>query len=375
MYIYPRRNQRRIFILIGLAAFLCTIGVFLTVTLVRRPDQLLAALNLAARTSTPTATADPTLEADPTATDTVQPSATSTPEPTDTAQPSATSTPEPIETPDPSPTLMPTNTPVDVLEHFILGRPVPEDAAGTVPSWVYLYGTTMNGNLEVHHGEEFVNPMGTPLLAVADGVVVVAGDDKRRLCGAAGNQVCGARINFYGNLVVIRLDQLYEGQALFTLCGHMETIGVEVGQHVQTGDRIGTVGESGIALGPHCHFEVRLGTNDYAHTRNPILWMKPLPGDGVLAGLVQDDNGNPLRGLNVYLYEDNATHDYIRDTETYQRDENPPVNPDEALHENWAMGDLLAGKYVVRVKVGGSNYVKHITVEEGKLSFVVFGGK
>jgi murein DD-endopeptidase MepM/ murein hydrolase activator NlpD len=366
LYIYPRRNQWRIPILIGCAAFTCTLGILLSVVLVRQPDQLLAALNLAlAKTSTPTASPDPTVEV------------TFTPEPTATGteQPSATSTPRPTKTPSPSPTLMPTNTPINVLEHFILGRPVPANASGIVPDWTYLYGSTQHGNLEVHHGEEFVNPIGTPLLAVADGLVVVAGDDSQPHCGAGGDQVCGAETNFYGNLVIIQLDQLYEGQALFVLCGHMDTIGVKFGQHVNAGDPIGTVGDTGIALGPHCHVEVRLGVNDYAHTRNPILWMKPLPGTGALAGMVQDRNGNPLRGVNVFVYQDNATQDYLQDTETYGRDEKPPVNSDDGLRENWAMGDLRAGKYLLRVQLGGLNYVKHVTIEDGKLLFVVFGGE
>jgi murein DD-endopeptidase MepM/ murein hydrolase activator NlpD len=364
LYIYPRRKQRRIPILIGLAAFACTVGVLLTGVLVGQPDQLLAALNLA-RANTPTATLDPTAEV------TSETDATST----NTPHPRETNTPRPTKTPKPSPTLMPTNTPINVLEHFILGRPVPADASGTVPSWVYLYGSTMHGNLAVHHGEEFVNPIGTPLLAAADGVVVVAGSDSQPYCGVDGKQVCGEALNFYGNMVVVKLDQTFSGQAIFTLCGHMDTVGVVVGQHVHAGEKIGTVGDTGIALGPHCHFEVRLGVNDYAHTRNPILWMRPLPGAGSVAGIVQDHNGNPLRGINVFLYADDATQDYIQDTETYGRDDHPSVNSDDRLHENWAMGDLRAGKYVLRVELDGLNYVKHIGIEDGRLLFVVMGGE
>ena len=376
MYIYPRRNQRRIPILIGLAAFACTVCVLVGAVLVGQPDQLLAALNLV-KGSTPTATLDPTpevpTETSATSTNTPRPLETNTPKPTNTRTPINTRTP--TKTPRPSATLLPTNTPITIMQHFIVGRPVPANASGIVPSWVYLYGSTEHGNLEVHHGEEFVNPIGTPLIAAADGVVVVAGSDSRPHCGVDGTKVCGDFLNFYGNLVVVKLDQAFDNQAVFTMCGHMNTVAVAVGQHVQAGDNIGTVGQTGIALGPHCHFEVRLGVNDYGHTRNPILWMKPLSGTGSVAGVVQDHNGNPLRGVNVFLYADNATQDYIQDTETYGRDDQPPVNSDDQLHENWAMGDLRVGKYVVRVQVGGLNYVKHIVVEDGRLLFVVFGGE
>jgi murein DD-endopeptidase MepM/ murein hydrolase activator NlpD len=323
--------------------------------------QFLEALNLEP-TSTPTL--DLTL-----LTPTVDPNAT---EPLPTRRP--TNTPRPTQTPLPTATLEPTATPINIVEHFLLGRPVPPDATGLIPDWTYLYGDTQHGENEVHHGEEFVNPIGTPVLAVADGTVVTAGDDKFPLCGPNGDQICGAARDYYGNLVVLRLDQTYNNQPVFALCGHMNTVGVQVGQHVQAGAQLGTVGMTGIAIGPHCHFEVRLGVNDYYHTRNPILWMRPLPGHGALAGLVQDHDGNPVHGINVTLYLDNETQDYVQDTETYGRDKYPAVNSDDHLHENWAMADLKAGKYLVSATVGSVYYLRHVTIEDGHLTFIVFGG-
>lgn len=365
MYIYPRRNKRRLPVFIGLFAFACTAVFILGFLLVQEPGQLLATLRLEANASTPTATQDATAgqTSDSTATT------------TNTPRPRGTNTPKPTKTLPPSPTLEPTNTPINVLEHFILGRPVPPNASSIIPQWTYLYGDTQHGNLGVHHGEEFVNPVGTPVLAAADGVIVVAGDDSQPHCGADGTRPCGDTLNFYGNLVVVKLDQGFAGQDVYTLCGHMNSVGVKVGQHVSAGDQVGTVGSTGIALGPHCHFEVRLGVDDYGHTRNPILWMTPLAGRGALAGLVQDRNGNRLRSVNVFLYQDDATQEYLQDTETYGRDSQLPVNQDDWLHENWAMGDLPAGKYVVRVPIGGLDYIKHVQIQPGKLTFVVIGGE
>jgi murein DD-endopeptidase MepM/ murein hydrolase activator NlpD len=154
----------------------------------------------------------------------------------------------------------------------------------------------------------------------------------------------------------------------------MHKVQVQPGQHVAVGEQLGTIGATGIAIGPHCHFEVRLGVNDYAHTRNPILWMRPLPGTGAVAGIVQDRNGRPLRSVNVTLYQDNETQDYIQDTETYGRDDKPPVNSDDQLGENWAMGDLKVGKYLVGAIAGSLYYLRHVTIEEGKLTFIIFGG-
>ncbi|MGB8644189.1 MAG: M23 family metallopeptidase [Anaerolineae bacterium] len=369
MYIDPRRRQRRILVLIGFLAFVCTACILFGVLFFRTPTSLFTALDLqlprilAATAGTETPTATPTEDAG--ATETVR------------ARPRPTNTRIPTKTPYPTATLRPTATPISFEQHLILGRPVGPDAFSNIPAWTYLYGDTAHGDAQVHHGEEFVNPLGTPLLATADGTVVVAGNDSGPACGADGQSLCGPITNFYGNLVVVQLDHPLGTQVIFTMCGHMRNISVKLGQHVLAGDQIGTVGDTGVAIGPHCHFEVRLGVNDYAHTRNPILWMRPLPGDGIIAGAVVDQKGNFIRSVNVSLYFDNDTQDYIQDTETYGRDADPtiaPVNSDDSLHENWAMGDLKAGKYLVRAQVGGLSYLRHVTVQEGQITFVVLGG-
>jgi len=61
-------------------------------------------------------------------------------------------------------------------EHFWLERPIP---AGYVnyPDRTYPYGSTFQGLREPHHGVEFFNPSGTPVVAAAPGTVVVAGND------------------------------------------------------------------------------------------------------------------------------------------------------------------------------------------------------
>ncbi len=359
MYVNPYRRRRdNSPILIALLAFVITAAALVFLLWTRDPDVLLAAFKFV-QTETPTP-------------------AETTPTPdlaiTDTPTPRRTNTPRPTKTPLPSPTLKPTSTPMSLTEHFLFGRPVGPDATSDIPVWTYLYGTTMAGAEAVHHGEEFANPIGTPLIAVADGTVVTAGDDSNPICGPGNDQLCGERLDFYGNVVVIRLDQTYRNQPVFALYGHMSKIDVQVGQHISAGYKIGEVGASGVAEGPHVHFEVRVGVNDYAHTRNPILWMRPKPGHGALAGLAQDRNGNPLGGLTVNLYADNENQDYVEDVETYGRDEHPPVKSDDVLRENWAMADIPAGKYMLRVTIGGLNYIRHITVDDGRLSFVVFGG-
>jgi murein DD-endopeptidase MepM/ murein hydrolase activator NlpD len=60
--------------------------------------------------------------------------------------------------------------------------------------------------------------------------------------------------NGYGNVVVLR-----HGGDKTTLYGHLSRIDVHKGQHVDQGQRIGAVGATGWATGPHLHFEFRVG--------------------------------------------------------------------------------------------------------------------
>jgi murein DD-endopeptidase MepM/ murein hydrolase activator NlpD len=151
----------------------------------------------------------------------------------------------------------------------------------------------------------------------------------------------------------------------------MDQITVSTGDQVKQGDPIGEIGMTGVADGPHVHFEIRLGTNDYAHTRNPILWMTPLAGRGSLAGRYVDSKGNLVRTFAlVDIYR--ADNSFLFETETYGRDGRPAVNSDDELGENFAMGDLPAGDYIVRI--AGQQFSSRVTIEAGKLSFVEVGG-
>ncbi len=249
--------------------------------------------------------------------------------------------------------------------HFWLERPIAPEAQLFVDR-TYAYGSTQQGLREPHHGVEFVNRSGTPVLAAGAGTVVVAGDDAATAYGPA--------TQFYGNLVVVQLTRTLAGQPVFTLYGHLAQINVTVGQRVRAGERLGEVGQTGVAIGPHLHFEVRVGDNHYDHTRNPELWLKPLPDlkdrpYGVLAGRIVDLDGNVIRGQTVVIrpvdVNEKTRAKYIT---TYEQAALPG---DDALQENFALGDLPAGLYSVAVNTT-KFYQQTVRVEPGQLTWVTF---
>ena len=88
-----------------------------------------------------------------------------------------------------------------------------------------------------HSGIDYAAPTGTRVKAAADGTVVVAGWQ-----------------GGYGNVIILQHQGQYS-----TVYGHLSTFakGLRQGQHVSQGDIIGHVGATGMATGPHLHYEFR----------------------------------------------------------------------------------------------------------------------
>lgn len=98
-----------------------------------------------------------------------------------------------------------------------------------------------NGD-EMHNGVDFVPGNGTPIYAIADGIVTTATE----LEYSFGNHVI-----LQHNLAGVNVQSLY---------AHMQSGSspLQVGQEVKVGDFIGLVGETGRAYGAHLHFEIHI---------------------------------------------------------------------------------------------------------------------
>ena len=87
-----------------------------------------------------------------------------------------------------------------------------------------------------HLGVDYAAPIGTPVMSVADGVVVESGYQ-------------GA----FGNMVIVQHNARQS-----TVYAHLSRMNVKRGQTIKQGDIVGAVGTTGLSIGPHLHFEFRI---------------------------------------------------------------------------------------------------------------------
>jgi hypothetical protein len=298
--------------------------------------------------------------------------ATVVPSPSSSTQlPIIISSPPPITTSESTITLtaiqIPCNPSVAVYcvenAYFVLQPPIPPSGIDSIDR-SYPYGSTKGGTRDPHHGVEFYNASGTPVLAAADGLVYYAGDDTTRKFSPWSG--------FYGNIVVLKhplsgtpFDSLY------TLYAHLSTIMVSNGQTIISGEKIGEVGLTGTASGSHLHFEVRIDPNDYGSTLNPDLWLEPHSGNGTLALLATDKTGVIIfPSFNVQYFPDRnkpatAAHQvYAYAPET--------VVARDPWKEIAAIGDQRGGWYRVTFLWAGGLYEKWVEIHSGKLTILKF---
>lgn len=274
-----------------------------------------------------------------------------------------TSTPT-VVPPSPFPLPSPTATPVPCDPFtadfcitdgsFLFQRPVQPPANVSVDR-TYPYASTANGTRDPHHGVEIQGRFGTPVHAVADGVVQFAGPDDEA--------VFSPWRGFYGNVVIIRhADEVY------TLYAHLSKVTVQAGDEVRAGDLIGEIGQSGAATGSHLHFEVRRReAGNYFSTVNPELWLQPSEaGFGAIEfSIVNGAGAFQQTSITIQRMDDfnNAVEAYYVDT----------YHPSLAIgDENAAISDLPAGHYRITLIANGRFYERRVEVESGKLTQVVF---
>jgi murein DD-endopeptidase MepM/ murein hydrolase activator NlpD len=103
-----------------------------------------------------------------------------------------------------------------------------------------------------HYGVDVAMPTGTPVVAPADGVVSLAHGD----------------MYFTGGTVI-----LDHGHGVGSLYAHLSAVDVAEGTRLRKGERLGAIGATGRATGPHLHW----GMTWYALNVDPALVVPPMP--------------------------------------------------------------------------------------------------
>lgn len=132
----------------------------------------------------------------------------------------------------------------------------------------------LSGKTKHHDGFDVSAPVGTNVVSATQGTITFAGK------GDASNGRSG-----YGNTVEIETT-MSDGRVLKTRYAHLNEIkpGIEVGQSIGIGEKIGGVGKTGAVTGPHLHFEVRIDGDlqdpkeilkQYQEKHNPSIVQSP----------------------------------------------------------------------------------------------------
>jgi hypothetical protein len=242
-----------------------------------------------------------------------------------------------------------------------LERPVADEDGNPYADGMRLFGATLGGTAAPQPGVQFNNPAGTPVRAVAPGVVT------------------GVTEAADGAVVAIRHDAQREGQIVYSSYVHGGEPRVTTGQRVGAGDVIAVVGAG--APQPHgVRLRISLvGLPDAQaapaagipplRNINPQLAIRPLPGTGVVAGQVFDDAGQPVRSARLYgLVLPYPTESPFSWTETYDADSRGMPGYDE----HFAVGDVPAGTYTLGVTIGTERVWRRVQVAAGQVTWVEF---
>jgi murein DD-endopeptidase MepM/ murein hydrolase activator NlpD len=125
----------------------------------------------------------------------------------------------------------------------------------------------LDGVAKMHTGVDLRGGEGAPIHAAAGGTVVSAGER-----------------GGYGNAV-----EIDHGGGVHTLYAHASALEVKPGDHVQEGQEVGQVGQTGRATGPHLHFEVRVGGR-------PVDPTSALKAYGIRADILSREHPLKARG-------------------------------------------------------------------------------
>ena len=175
----------------------------------------------------------------------------------------------------------------DVSYYSADGRPLKKSFLRTPVDFTRISSTfglrkhPILGYMRAHKGVDYAAPMGTPIYAAGDGVIKFRGQK-----------------HGYGNFVIVQ-----HNAHISTAYGHMSRFAANerVGEHVRQGQIIGYVGMTGMATGPHLHYEFRV--DDVQRNPLTVTLPKPEPLSGKLMAQFRAQNAPLL--ARIQMVDDN----------------------------------------------------------------------
>lgn len=242
-------------------------------------------------------------------------------------------------------------------DHYWFNRPVsPNNNNFALPH--YTFGSNGGDDeFRIHHGIDIANPIGVDVFAASDGIVQWSGK---------GSVEEDGYITAYGETIVIKHDYGYKGETIYTLYAHLSTRLVENGERVSAAQVIGLIGNTGNSTGPHVHFEVRIGRNRYNSVFNPLLWIAPYDGTGVVAGRILLSDGTPAYDSNITVI-DRTTGDEVFHTSSYA---GGGIESDPNWNETFVIPDLPAGRYLIVARQEGGQWAGEVIVVAGTTNWI-----
>jgi murein DD-endopeptidase MepM/ murein hydrolase activator NlpD len=163
---------------------------------------------------------------------------------------------------------------MDAMERALAAIPTSMPAAIMMMSSGFGYRSDpLTGAGAMHNGLDFKGPVGTPILAAADGKITFAG-----------------RQGGYGNCI-----EITHANGLVTRYAHLSGFNVAHGQKVARGVQIGRMGSTGRSTGSHLHFEVRLN----GQAINPRKFLEANPDVLEVQTIAGQRSDNPAKSTKL----------------------------------------------------------------------------
>lgn len=181
-----------------------------------------------------------------------------------------------------------------------------------------------------HRGWDWAVPLGTPLLALADGVVTQAGPVPPFRCEVLGRDV--------SEQLAVNVQHVSpQGVVIETSMHHLSRVDVQVGEQVHRGQVVGLSGNSGCSLGPHVHLDTYAVLPRSKRLVDPFGWLGGGPDPWA---------ESPTGAASIWLWDKAPPVWFLATSPPDAADKQRPVYLSAIRYEGWRDDAHLNNEYV-----------------------------